>query len=195
MNNNTMFLLLIIIIALALVLIVLQLVPIISKIATRLNKRSSYNKLGESSKIRLIHQINDAVIDLSKARIGAIITIVKKDPLDRFRTDGIKIDANLSSSLILAIFNKNSPLHDGAIIIEDNRIKYAATYYRITSKSVSNHFGARHRAALGISEHTDAITIVISETNGSVTFAIDGKFVIVKASDFQEKLTAYLNKM
>ncbi len=194
MSNQSTFLLLIIIIVLAIILIALQSIPIIGKIIKGVNKRSSYHQLGESSQIRLIHQVNDAVNELSKLKIGAIITIVKKDSLDLFRTDGIKINANLSSLLILSIFNKNSPLHDGAIIIEDNRIKYAATYYRITSKSISNNFGARHRAALGISEHSDAITIVTSETNGSITFAIGGKFVVVKQGDFQEKLTAYLNK-
>lgn len=194
MTNGTFFSLLIIIIALALILIALQLVPLISKIIARVNKLSNYKKLGESSQVRLIYQINEAISELSKIKIGAIITIVKKDSLDRFRTDGVKIDANLSSSLILAIFNKNSPLHDGAIIIEDNRIKYAATYYKITAKSLSNNLGARHRAALGISENTDSITIVISETNGSITFAIDGKFVVVKPQDFQEKLTSYLNR-
>lgn len=194
MSNQTIILLVITTLALVFILILLQLIPILSKILIRVNKQSNFNKLGDSSKIRLIHQINDAVSELSKNKIGAIITLVKKDSLDQFRTDGVKIDANLSSALILAIFHKNSPLHDGAIIIDENRIKYAATYYKITGKSISTNFGARHRAALGLSESTDAITIVVSETGGGITFAIEGKLVNVKLSDFQEKLTAYLNK-
>ena len=148
--------------------------------------------MGESSRIRLVRQLNEAVEELSKTKTGAIITIINKDSIDGLRTDGIKMDANISSSIILSIFNKHSPLHDGAIIIDNNKITYAATYYKITSKSINNKYGARHRAAMGISEQTDALTIVISETTGAITFAQKSEFFVVKTNDFQEKLTESL---
>jgi len=157
-------------------------------------KHSNYDNLGQSSKIRLIHSLNEATAELSATKTGALITIVNKQTLDEFRTDGIRIDANISASLLISIFNKKSPLHDGAIIIRDNKITYAGTYYKITSKSINNRYGARHRAAMGISEQTDALTIVVSEETGSITFAQQGQFTKIKQSEFQERITEYLKR-
>lgn len=157
-------------------------------------KRTNYQKMGESSKIRLVHQLNDAVTVLAAAKTGAIITIENKDQLEELRTDGVIIDANVSSPLIISLFHKTSPLHDGAIIIKNKKIKYAATYYKITSKSVSNKYGARHRAAMGISEETDSLTIIVSEETGKVTFAKNGTLKYVPLAEFQETLITSLVK-
>nr|WP_318033879.1 DNA integrity scanning protein DisA nucleotide-binding domain protein [Mycoplasmopsis bovis] len=105
---------------------------------------------------------------MSKNKIGALITIENNDNIENLRTDGVIIDANISSSLLISIFNKYSPLHDGAVIIRDNKILYAATFYKITKKSINNQYGARHRAAMGISELCDATTIVVSEETGFI---------------------------
>nr|WP_277869739.1 diadenylate cyclase [[Mycoplasma] phocae] len=154
-----------------------------------LNKNKTAKKsLGESTKIRIIYQLKEAIEYLSKNKTGAIITIENKDNLDLLRTDGVIVDANISSSLIISIFNKHSPLHDGAIIIRNNKIYYAATYYKITKKSIDNRYGARHRAAMGISELCDAITIVVSEENGGVTLARNGLFTPIPISNLQESL-------
>lgn len=157
-------------------------------------KSNHYSKMGESSKIRLVHQLFDAVAELSKHKTGAIITIENKDSIEDFRTDGIIIDANVSAALIISLFHKNSPLHDGAIVIKNRKITYAATYYKITSKSIDNKFGARHRAAMGISEQTDALTIIVSEETGGVTFARHGRFEAIPIKEFQEILTAKLKE-
>ncbi len=154
--------------------------------------KSRYNKLGSSSQIRLIHQLYEASKELSSTKTGAIITIVHRDSLDLLRTDGVMIDANISSSLLISIFNKKSPLHDGAVIIEGGKIKYAATYYKITQTSINNKFGARHRASLGISEQSDSITIIISEETGNVSIALHGKIRTIKLSSFQEELIKLL---
>ena len=175
------------------VIVFLILAPLIFKFFREAFKKSRYSALGESSKIRLVRQLDEAVKELSEHKTGAIITVVNRESLDHFRTDGVKIDANISSSLILAIFNKKSPLHDGAIIIDNNRITYAGTYYKITKKSIDNKYGARHRAAVGISEQTDALTIVVSEETGAITFTKGGEFIKVDKSEFQEKLTKNLN--
>lgn len=190
MNNNIIFYTLV---AFSSFIILLLLLPFIIKAIKIIWRRTRYSTLGSSSKIRLIRQLQEAVEHLSQTKTGAIITIVNKQAVDQLRTDGVKIDANISSALIMSIFNKNSPLHDGAIIIDNDKITYVGTYYKITSMSLDNKYGARHRAAMGISEQTDALTIIISEETGRVTFAINAQFHHIRLSDFQEKLTAYIS--
>lgn len=170
------------------ILAILILMPHIITVLRHVMKKTNFRQLGQSSQIRLIHQLYDAVEQLSSTKTGSLITLVNKTNLEHFRTDGVIIDANISASLIISIFNKYSPLHDGAIIIQNGKITYASTYFKITSKSVDNRLGARHRAALGISEQTDALTIVVSETNGDISFAKAGILTKVSTAEFQEKL-------
>ncbi|WP_027121222.1 diadenylate cyclase [Mycoplasma leonicaptivi] len=155
-------------------------------------KRTHYEQLGISSQIRLINQLRETVEFLSEHRIGALITIENNDNLDTLRTDGIVLNANISSSLLISIFNKYSPLHDGAVIIRANKIYYASTFYKITRRSVSSEFGSRHRAALGISEQSDATTIVVSEENGNIRIFKNQFINVVKIEEFQEQLIKYL---
>lgn len=171
---------------------ILVLIPLFIKFSQDFFKKTKYRKLGTSSQIRLVRQLHDAVTELSSEKTGAIITIVNKENVDSLRTDGVKIDANISSPLIVSIFNKKSPLHDGAIIIDNMKITYVATYFKITSKSVDNKYGARHRAALGISEQSDSLTIVVSEETGGVSFVKQGILNKIKLTDFQEKIVEYL---
>jgi DNA integrity scanning protein DisA with diadenylate cyclase activity len=96
----------------------------------------------------LIKQVNNAIEVLTKNKIGAIITIINKDKIDKYRTDGLEVNANISAQLIISVFQKKSPLHDGALIIDNNKIAYVGTFYKITSRSIDNKYGARHRAAL-----------------------------------------------
>ena len=182
----------IILIIIGILTLVLISLPLFWKALLFIFRKTKYRQMGQSSQIRLIRQLYDAVDKLSETKTGAIITILNKQDIETLRTDGVMIDANISSSLIIALFNKKSPLHDGAIIINNKKITYAGTYYRITSKSVDNRYGARHRAALGISEQSDALTIVVSEETGSITFALDGKLTKIKLNDFQDKLVDYL---
>ncbi|UUD36652.1 membrane protein [Mycoplasmopsis californica] len=154
---------------------------------------SNYGSLGRSSQLRLINQLRESIEHLSETKTGAIITIENNDNLDNLRTDGVIIDANISSSLIVSIFNKKSPLHDGAIIIRNNKIVYASTFYKITKKSVDNKYGARHRAAIGISEVSDAVTIVVSEETGKITLMRRSERVEVDIKQFQEKLVEMIN--
>ena len=175
------------------VIVFILVIPWFIKLVHYLFKKTNYTNLGQSSKMRLIHSLNEACTELSATKTGAIITLIRKESLDNFRTDGLKIDANISSSLMIALFRKESPLYDGAIIIEDNRITYAGTYYKITSKSIDNKYGARHRAALGISEQTDALTIIVSEETGKISFTTEGSILPIKLSEFQEQLTTHLS--
>ena len=149
-------------------------------------KRNKYDK---STQIRLIHQVTEAVTEMSQKKIGALITIEKNNSLDGLRTDGIIIDANISSQLLISIFQKKSPLHDGGVIVSNNKIKYASTYYKITNGSVSNKYGARHRAALGISEASDSLTIVVSEETGGIVFVQKGKLLELDVKNLQSELS------
>ncbi|MGL5732735.1 MAG: diadenylate cyclase [Metamycoplasmataceae bacterium] len=188
-ESNTL-LVIILIISIIIALVVIS--PLLFSLFKRFIFDKKKNRIGTSSKIRLINQVREAVEYLSKTKTGAIITIENHDVIDNFRTDGIVLDANISSSLIISLFNKNSPLHDGAIIIRENKILYAATYYKITKKSIDNKYGARHRAAMGISEISDATTIIVSEETGGVTIAKNAVLTKVDMNEFQEKLIFFL---
>ena len=112
---------------------------------------------------------------MSKVKTGALIVIEKNDSLFTIIDSGIEVDAKISNQLLINIFEKNTPLHDGAVIISEDKVK-AATCYLPLSKNydISKSYGTRHRAALGISEVSDCITIVVSEETGRVSIAQDG---------------------
>ncbi|MGL5357986.1 MAG: DNA integrity scanning protein DisA nucleotide-binding domain protein [Metamycoplasmataceae bacterium] len=193
-NNEIVFLILIaIILSIVIMCFIILLIPFVVNFKKKVANKKTTNSLEISSKIRLIYQLKESVEYLSKTKTGAIITIENNDNIENLRTDGIKINASISSSLIISIFNKKSPLHDGAIIIKDNKIVYAATYFKITKKSINNKYGARHRAAMGISEICDATTIVVSEETGFITIAKNSIFYPVEISNFQEKLISFIN--
>ncbi|UUD36398.1 DNA integrity scanning protein DisA nucleotide-binding domain protein [Mycoplasmopsis citelli] len=177
-------------VAIAILLVLLW--PRISNFISKKIVRNKYLSLGKSSQERLIYELKDTVEYLSKRKIGALITLENNENLDNLRTDGIILNANLSSSLLIAIFNKDSPIHDGAVIIRDNKIYYASTFYKITKKSVDNSYGSRHRAALGISEQSDATTIVVSEESGAISILKGGLMTKVPISEFKETLLKYI---
>ncbi|WP_022934579.1 diadenylate cyclase [Mesomycoplasma moatsii] len=175
------------------IILIVLVIPFFSNfIKKNRNEINKTKELATSSKIRLINQLRESVEYLSKEKIGALITIENNDNLDNLRTDGVKLDANISSSLIISIFNKNSPLHDGAVIIRNGKIYYASTYYKITKKSIDNKYGSRHRAGLGISEVSDATTIIVSEETGSISITKNSTLIPVKMNEFQEKLIFFL---
>ncbi|WP_406613505.1 diadenylate cyclase [Mycoplasma corogypsi] len=192
--NVAIFSILIAVLVLLTVILIVNVWPHMVSFMKSRTKKVKYDKLGRSSQIRLINQLRESVEYFSKNKIGALITIENNDNLDNLRTDGVILNANISNALLIAIFNKNSPLHDGAVIIRDNKIYYAATFYKITRRSVQNNYGSRHRAAMGISEQSDATTIVVSEENGSVRI-IKGQMIHqIKVEEFQEQLIKFLKE-
>lgn len=132
-----------------------------------------------------------AVMDMSKRKEGALIAIQQDIDLDRFVTTGEVLDAVISTRLIENIFFKNSPLHDGAMIIVGKKIKAAGCILPVSqNKRIPKHLGLRHRAAVGLSEETDAKIIIVSEETGKVSYAYKGKIkVAVSAEDLQKLLT------
>jgi uncharacterized protein (TIGR00159 family) len=140
-----------------------------------------------------IMQIVRACSFMSKGKIGALIIIERTMSLDDIVKTGEKIDAIINAQLIKNIFFKNSPLHDGAMIISNNRIEAAACILPVSHNTdISKDFGLRHRAALGITQQSDAISIVVSEETGMITIARRGQFIMQNVS--QEELESYLTE-
>ncbi|QCX34256.1 TIGR00159 family protein [Caloramator sp. E03] len=124
---------------------------------------------------RIVNEIAIAASNLSSTKTGALIVIEQETGLSDFAQSGVKLDAIVSSSLLENIFFENSPLHDGAVIIKKDRIYAAACVMPLTDQFVSKELGTRHRAAIGITENSDAIAIVVSEETGTISLAINGK--------------------
>jgi len=119
--------------------------------------------------------------------------ITRQNELAQFVRTGQEINSNLSSSLIENIFFKNSPLHDGAMIITANHIKAAGCILPVSKKQVNRHVGLRHRAAIGISEVSDSIAVVVSEETGNIAYAMHGEITyLVSVQDLQEMLVEEL---
>jgi len=124
----------------------------------------------------LVDEIAVAVADLSKKRIGALIVLEQETGLNEYIQTGTILDSVTSSGLLINIFIPNTPLHDGALIIRKNRIAAAGCFLPLTeNKNLSKELGTRHRAALGLSEASDGMCVIVSEETGVISFASDGK--------------------
>jgi len=124
----------------------------------------------------LVYEIVQAVDYLRKARIGALIVIERDTSLLNYIDKAKKVYADLSSDLLISIFFPNNPLHDGGVVIQGDRISCAGAVFPTSSSSkVSKKFGTRHRAALGITEESDAISVVVSEETGRMSIAVKGE--------------------
>jgi len=132
--------------------------------------------IGEQENKLDVNTLSKACQDLSKSKTGALLVITHTDDLAFFSESGVQIGANISIALLKSIFYKNSPLHDGAVIIRNNKIVAARCVLPVTNNTdFPTHLGMRHRAAAGISEDTDAVVIIVSEQNGEISFAKEGK--------------------
>ena len=135
--------------------------------------------------------IADAVMFLSSRKIGALITIEKHKLLDQYAEKAIIMNSEISKELLINIFSPLTPLHDGAVIIKGNKIRCAGAYYVLsTRENLDKTVGSRHRAALGIAEVTDSITIVVSEETGKISITYSG--IIISISD-RDKLLEYID--
>jgi diadenylate cyclase len=139
------------------------------------NRNTKTFVLDESSQEELISTLIRSVEYLSTRQIGAIITIEKQDSLNTYINKGTKLDAEISFELLSTIFMPGTALHDGAVIIRGKHVMSAGAFYPSTDKNdIPRNYGSRHRAAIGISEVTDAFTIVVSEETGKISMAING---------------------
>jgi len=134
---------------------------------------------------KTVEELVKAAQELSKAKTGALMVIERAESLKSIEETGIDIDAVITNQLIINIFEHNTPLHDGAVVIRGNRISSATCYLPLSENmNISKELGTRHRAAIGISEVTDSFTIVVSEETGNISVAQEGK--ITKLKDAQE---------
>lgn len=157
---------------------------------------SSKQKDKDSKEVKqIIMPLVMASINMSRQKVGALVVLERSATLDDIVATGDKIDANINQRLIENIFFKNSPLHDGAMIISDKRIKAAGCILPVSHDlSIPKELGLRHRAAMGISEDTDAVAIVVSEETGSISVAIKGRFRLrLSAEELESILTAELS--
>ncbi len=143
-----------------------------------------------------VNEIVHACQEMSKTRTGALIVIEREVSLADYERTGIAIDALVSSQLLINIFEHNTPLHDGAIVMRGDRITSATCYLPLSdNRSLSKQLGTRHRAAIGISEETDAVTVVVSEETGHISITKEGDIIRnLSLEQLQEQLHSAQDK-
>ncbi|MEI5991374.1 diadenylate cyclase CdaA [Enterococcus crotali] len=127
---------------------------------------------------KMILAFDKAIQYMSKRKIGALITVERNTGLDEYIETGIALDADISGELLINIFIPNTPLHDGAVIVKQGKIAVASAYLPLSeSNLIPKEFGTRHRAAVGISEVSDAVTIIVSEETGDVSLTVSNDLI------------------
>ena len=166
--------------------IVASLVPIIDTNRT----------VSERFSDKTVNEIVKASFEMGRAKTGALIVIEQNIRLDEYERTGIVLDSVVSSQLLINIFEHNTPLHDGAVIIRENRITSATCYLPLSDNMLlSKELGTRHRAGVGISEETDSFTIIVSEETGSVSIAYKGELQRnITPEILKERLVVLQNK-
>lgn len=140
-------------------------------------------------------EIVRAAFQLASRRIGALIAIEREASLTDYADAGHRLDARVSGDLLLAVFHPTSPLHDGAVVIAHGQVSAAKVFLPLAlSREVSRAYGTRHRAALGLTEDTDALVIVVSEERGSVALVVGGEmFPVADQNELRDRLTVFLS--
>lgn len=152
---------------------------------------------GESGKFsdKTINELVKACYEMGKVKTGALIVVEDDMVLTEYERTGIAVDGILTSQLLINIFEKNTPLHDGAVIVRGDRVVAATCYLPLTdSLSISKDLGTRHRAAVGISEASDSLTIVVSEETGRVSIALGGELYRNVDAEFLRNKLAYIQR-
>lgn len=173
--------------SIAVIAIIIVLQPELRKALETIGKKNFVNgffpiDLGRSEGERFsdttIHEISKACVSMSRVRTGALIVVEQNDPLSDYESTGIAVDGIVTNQLLINIFEKNTPLHDGAVIIRGNRVVSATCYLPLSENQLlSKELGTRHRAGIGISEITDSMTLIVSEENGTISVAYKGELV------------------
>lgn len=167
--------------------------PEIRSVLERLGKSSVFSTastLTITQREKLINEIVEAVTQLSSEKTGALITIEQDISLADYISTGTSLNSEVSKEILSSIFVVGTPLHDGAVIIQGNRIAAASAYFPPTDEWLPSKYGARHRAGIGISEVSDSVTIIVSEETGLVSIAQEGRMSLISVKE----LSAYLHK-
>lgn len=166
--------------------------PELRGVLEKLGKTSVFRRMSgmdENARVNLVDQIVTALMLLSKDKTGALISIERTpQSLDDFVATGTKLNADVTAEILTSIFVTTTPLHDGAVIIQGDRIACASAYFPPTNMELPGRYGARHRAAIGISEITDAVTIIVSEETGRISITEGGRIRTVDEKQLREYL-------
>ena len=184
-HMNTILWLVTNVFSIAAIAIVVVLQPELRKALDALGQKNFFSSLGsfDSGKTegglfsdRTINEIAKACVEMGKVKTGALIVIEQHQSLKEYERTGIDVDGIVSSQLLINIFEHNTPLHDGAVIVRGNRVVSATCYLPLSDNmALSKDLGTRHRAGVGISEVTDSLTLIVSEESGKISVAYDGK--------------------
>ena len=165
--------------------------PEIRGLLEKIGKTNAFSRISSllaNEKERLVEQVYEAVVNLSHARVGALISIEQSQSLQDYIKTGIMVNAEVTKELLCSIFMTTTPLHDGAVIIQGDRVACASAYFPPTNVKLASKYGARHRAALGIAEVSDALTIVVSEETSAISIAENGRIFSVDEKQLKEYL-------
>ena len=153
------------------------------------------HRVDEGFSEKTINEITKACVEMGKVKTGALIVIEQKVSLRDYERTGIDVDGIVTSQLLINIFEHNTPLHDGAVIVQGNRVASATCYLPLSDNlGLSKELGTRHRAGVGISEVTDSLTVIVSEETGKISVAYEGKLErILDAQTLRYRLVKILN--
>lgn len=192
------------IINIAIIALVVIFQPELRKVLEQLGQRKLFSRLlpfndkkdrGERCTDKTVEELVKASFELGKTKTGALMVIEQEILLTEYEKTGIPIDAVVTSQLLINIFEHNTPLHDGAVIVRGDRVTAATCYLPLSDNMrISKELGTRHRAALGISEVTDTLTIIVSEETGKVSIAIAGELFRDIDSDYLKSKLTFLQK-
>lgn len=138
-------------------------------------------------------EIEKAITSLSKTRTGAIITFERNTSLSEIMKNGVNVHAPVNSDLLITIFYPGTRLHDGAVVIKGNEIVSASVFFTPTTKPFAVKYGSRHRAAIGVSEVSDSVTVVVSEETGRISIAYNGELNVVDPQNFLNTFETYMD--
>lgn len=171
------------------VIIIFQ--PELRSILEKIGKTNVFSRISNLSgneKEHLVDELVKATMILSENQTGALISIEQSQSLQDYIRTGVTLNSNVTAELLTSLFVTSTPLHDGAVIVQGDKLACASAYFPPTNLEVANKYGARHRAAIGISEISDCVTIVVSEETGSVSIAEKGVLKTVNKNALKEYL-------
>ena len=156
----------------------------------------SSRNVSERMSDKTVNELVKASVEMGKAKTGALIVLEQNVSLTEYERTGISVDAHVTSQLLINIFEHNTPLHDGAVLVRENRIVSATCYLPLSDNMVlSKELGTRHRAGIGVSEVTDSLTIIISEETGQISYAYRGELSRgVSGEELKARLVSFQNK-
>ena len=193
--------------SLAITAIIVVLQPELRKALENLGQRNFFSGIlpfealrsagNERFSDKTVNEIVKACVEMGKVKTGALIVVERKQSLAEYERTGIDVDAIVTSQLLINIFEHNTPLHDGAIIIRGDRVISATCYLPLSdNRELSKDLGTRHRAGVGISEETDSLTIIVSEETGKISVAQEGKLYRgLTADELRERMTSIQDKV